>query len=244
MSTPILHTAHSQPNHSQPDTIVVAIVDDHHLYAEGIASVIRMESDMTICSIGHTLGSARTIMQTCMPNVLLLDIDLPDGKSIDCIDELLALSPQTGIVLVSMYASTDYIQKAVQSKIRGYLTKNARRDELLQSIRSVAYQHLATFSAPVMTEMAKLMTQTPSAQPSSAQSINQNPSRIEASALEQLTPREREILHEVQQGRSDEAIGTRLHISPRTVETHRRNIMEKLGISSRIALVQSGQTEK
>jgi DNA-binding NarL/FixJ family response regulator len=229
----VVDTTDNNTVHSEP--ITVAIVDDHRLYAEGIASVIRAEPDMVICAIEYTLASAYTIMRTTMPHVLLLDIDLPDGKSIDCIDELLALSPQTGIVLVSMYAPANYIHKALQTTIRGYLTKNAGRDELVHAIRS-AHQQLITFSPHVMTEMTKFMTM-----PSSTHIVHQNDAQIGAVDMARLTPREREILREVQQGKSDEDIGTRLHISPRTVETHRRNIMEKLGVSSRSALVQSGQ---
>ncbi len=191
----------------------VMIVDDHPMVAEGIQSILESYDDIVVVG---TLGNGRDAldrMETLNPDVILMDLNMPDLGGLTATEIMLEQRPDTRIVILTMHDNPEYISSAMSHGAMGYLLKDVPTDEIKLAIDTV------------MAGKTYLCT---GAQGSIAP-------RTEG-AREALTEREQTILLQLASGKSNKEVARTLDISVRTVETHRKNIKRKLGISSTAGL--------
>jgi DNA-binding NarL/FixJ family response regulator len=198
--------------------ITIAIVDDHPIVLEGLQKVLMQAYDYvsTICfSTGGEF--LNYIKKSGSSDIVLLDITLPDINGIDLCREVKVLSPATCVLAFSNHNERSTIMKLLQHGASGYLLKNAGADEVVACINEALDGQIA-LSREVKEIMAK-------------------PSARDLQVLPALTKREKEILKLVADGQTSAAIAGQLHVSPLTVETHRRNLMQKFNVKSMTAAV-------
>ncbi|WP_170564419.1 response regulator transcription factor [Ruegeria atlantica] len=194
-------------------TIRVLIVDDHPMVAEGIQSILESYDEIEVVG---TLSSGQEAVDQATdlaPDVILMDLNMPGLGGLSATEIILERLPQTRILILSMHDSREYISTALSHGASGYVLKDVPTDEIKQAIDVVmrGEQYLCTGASG-------------SLQPKGD------------SAREALTGREQTILLELAQGKSNKEVAAALDISVRTVETHRKNIKRKLGISSTAGL--------
>ncbi|SFL88960.1 response regulator transcription factor [Shimia aestuarii] len=195
------------------DIVRVAIVDDHPMVAEGIQSILESYDDLTVIA---TLANGREALDTLpglKPDVILMDLNMPELGGLTATEMLLERDPDLRILVLSMHDSPEYISTALSHGAMGYVLKDVQTDEIKTAIDAVmrGERYLCT----------------------GAQGSLEPP---EGGAREQLTSREQTVLLQLAQGKSNKEVAQVLNISVRTVETHRKNIKRKLGISSTAGL--------
>jgi len=196
---------------TQPTRIV--IVDDHPMVAEGVEAILKTYNDIQVLA---TLSDGQQIIdqvETLDPDVILLDLNMPGIGGLSTTEILLEKRPKTRILILSMHDSPEYISSALSHGALGYVLKDVPTDEIKLAIDAVmaGNRYLCT-GAQGSLEPEEGITR------------------------EQLTNREQTILLQLAQGRSNKDVALALDISVRTVETHRKNIKRKLGISSTAGL--------
>ncbi|MEH6829823.1 response regulator transcription factor [Sulfitobacter sp.] len=191
----------------------IAIVDDHPMVAEGIQSILESYDDIEVVG---TLNGGRAVIEaldTLNPDVILMDLNMPDLGGLSATEIVLERRPGTRIVILSMHDSPEYISTALNHGAMGYLLKDVPTDEIKLAIDTVmrGERYLCTGAQGSLTPKDGGMRET-------------------------LTGREQTILLQLAQGQSNKEVALTLDISVRTVETHRKNIKRKLGISSTAGL--------
>lgn len=200
--------------------IRVALVDDHQLVRDGLKSILSSIDDVEV--VGEA-GDGREAIKLCGRldvDVVIMDIAMSGLNGLDATKRITAKHPATNVLILSMYDSEEYIARSMQHGARGYLLKNAQPQEFEDAIRKVASG--AVYLSPEIGEQMR------------RQLINQRP--IE-DPLELLSTRQREILQAIAEGKSTKDIAELLSISPKTVETHRGHLMQKLDIHDVAGLV-------
>ena len=196
-----------------PERLRIAVVDDHPMVAEGIQSILESYDDVEV--VGTLSGARAAIDQldTLDPDVILMDLNMPDMGGLSATEIILERRPGTRIVILSMHDSPEYISSALNHGAMGYLLKDVPTDEIKLAIDTVmrGERYLCTGAQGSLTLKG-------------------------GGARETLTGREQTILLQLAQGRSNKEVALALDISVRTVETHRKNIKRKLGISSTAGL--------
>jgi two-component system, NarL family, response regulator NreC len=197
----------------------VLIVDDHAVVRSGLRLLLDAQEDLEV--VGEA-GSAREAVfeaRTSNPDVILLDVVMPDQSGLEAIPTLLHEHPETKILVLSMQDDPRYVREAFGAGASGYVLKEAADAEVVSAIREVAggarYVHPALGARLVEAETAE------------ARRAEEDP----------LSDREREVLRLLALGHTNQEISTQLYISVRTAETHRAHIMQKLRLSSRAELV-------
>jgi DNA-binding NarL/FixJ family response regulator len=194
-------------------TLRIAIVDDHPMVAEGIQSILESYDDVEI--VGTLTGGRAVIeqLETLNPDVILMDLNMPDLGGLSTTEIVLEQRPGTRIVILSMHDSPEYISSALNHGAMGYLLKDVPTDEIKLAIDTVmrGERYLCTGAKGSLTPKG-------------------------GGVRETLTGREQTILLQLAQGQSNKDVAHTLDISVRTVETHRKNIKRKLGISSTAGL--------
>jgi DNA-binding NarL/FixJ family response regulator len=195
--------------------IAVLIVDDHELLRSGLRSRLERESGIAVVGEADSADQAVARARSLQPDVILLDLIMPRKGGIDAIPDIERAAPDAKILVVSSQAAPSWVRRALSAGAAGYLPKNASDRELVRAIRSVAGG--AGYVEPEL----------------GAQLVIPNPSP----ALDPLSERERDIVHLLALGYTNQEIGKQLFISVRTVDTHRAHIMAKLGLETRAELV-------
>lgn len=201
------------------DVLKLLLADDHHVFRNGINVLLH---DKTSFNVIGEAANGRDLMKKLekeQPDVLLLDINMPDMSGLDVMPMIKERYPDLKVLVFSMHDDADYIKDMLQSGAKGYVLKSVRKDELKRAIRTVAVGD--TYLSKEVS--AKLVA---------------NLSASDSAGGQVLTSREVEVLKLVAQGLTNKKIGDKLFISPRTVDTHRRNMMEKLDLHSAAALTQ------
>lgn len=203
--------------------IRVVVADDHHLVRQGIRALIEQADDMQVVGEAEDGYAAAEMAGQLKPDVLVLDIAMPQLNGIQAIDRIRSASAGTKVVILSMYSDYVLLQQALQAGARGYLLKDAVTEELLLAIR--AANRGATYLSPVVSE--KLLGDV----------LNPHPETESIDPYSVLTPRELEILQLISEGYTNNNIAKMMHISVKTVERHRTNLMAKLGVHNLVELV-------
>ena len=201
------------------------IVDDHPLVREGLKSILKPATEYEVIGQAGRAREALRLVKSLQPDLVLLDLSLPDKSGLEICREIRNISPTTRILIVSMHSKVDYIVKAFQAGATGYMTKESATERLLGGIERVLdgeYYMDGSVSHRVVEELM----QTPDRE-----------MKITDAAYDTLTPREQEITVLLSEGCSAKEAAEKLFISPKTVENHRTNIMNKLGLRSTLELV-------
>jgi len=203
----------------------ILIVDDHPLVREGLKSILKPATEYEVVGQAGRAREALHLVKSLKPDLVLLDLSLPDKSGLEICREIRNISPPTRILIVSMHSKVDYIVKAFQAGATGYMTKESATKRLLGGIARVLdgeYYMDGSVSHRVVEELM----QTPDRE-----------MKITDAAYDTLTPREQEIMVLLAEGCSAKKAAEKLFISPKTVENHRTNIMNKLGVHSTLELV-------
>lgn len=194
-------------------TIRVVIVDDHPMVAEGIEALLETYDELTVVAALSSGQEAVDRVDELNPDVILLDLNMPGLGGLSATELILEKRPETKIVILSMHDTPEYISTALSHGARGYLLKDVPTEEIFTAIQTVmsGQDYLCTGAKGSLKP------------------------RI-TDGREPLTSREQTILLQLATGKSNKDVAAELNISVRTVETHRKNIKRKLGISSTAGL--------
>ena len=193
----------------------VIIADDHRIVTDGLTKIINENTDIQVLGVATTLTALTEMLPNLRPDVLLLDVALPDGDGIDAIPQLRVLQPDLRIIVLTMFGEASVIHRALQNGADGYLFKSASADELLGAIKAVASgeQFLCDEARHILCEEKE----TPAT----------------------LTMREREILGLIAEGRTMKEIADRLCLGFETVHSYTKNLRQKLGCNNSASLVRT-----
>ena len=203
----------------------VVIVDDHPLFREGLKSIIRRDTRYEIVGEAGNGHDAMQVIGEQRPDLVLLDVALPDKAGLELISEIKKVSSKTIIMIISMHSKVDYIVKAFKAGATGYVVKDSAAERLLQGIDAVLRDEYFLDSSVSHKVIEKLME------------LPKEEARITDRGYDLLTSREQEILALLAEGLSAKEVAEKLFISPRTVENHRSSIMRKLDLHSNHDLI-------
>lgn len=211
--------------------IRLLIADDHQLMLDGIQSLVSDAADIEVIALAHNGREALDLVARHKPDVVLLDIDMPVMTGPEALELMRAAHPQARVIMLTMHYEKALIELCVKRGAAGYLLKNTTRDELLMALHKVAAGQ-TYFSGDVTMAL-----------------LNQPVADVRAqqaatTGLDELTDREMEILKLIAEGLSNTQIGDKLFISPRTVDTHRTNLMRKLNVSNIAGLIRIAYKNK
>ncbi len=198
--------------------IKLVLADDHRLMQDGLKSRLEREDNLDILSCVGTGTEALQATLTLKPDVLLLDINMPNLNGIEVLEKLATSKSETAVIMLSMHDSKDYVVRSVKAGAKGYVLKDVGSEELVMAINQVAQGR--SYLCPQASD--RLLEQ-----------INEKPETKD----DTLSKRESDVLKEIVNGSCNKDIADALHISVRTVETHRLRIKKKLGANSTAALV-------
>ena len=198
-------------------SIRVLIVDDHGIVRHGLARSIQQQEDMEVVGQAMDGHSAVQLTRELSPNVVLMDVSMPDLNGIEATREIVRESPGTRVIALSMHSAKRYVREMFRAGASGYLLKDCEFDELVQTIRLIAEGQ--TYISPSISQIV-------------VESYMRSSPDDKDSAFSVLTQREREVLQLMAEGSSTKQIAMRLFISPKTVEAHRLRIMNKLDIDN------------
>jgi DNA-binding NarL/FixJ family response regulator len=193
----------------------VLLVDDHHLFTSSLKAVLEVEPDLVVVGTAGTIEAARAATASVAPDVILLDVRLPDGDGISAMDDLRSLRPSVQIVLLTASTSEALLVQAVEHGAAGFIAKTGTLDEVRTAVRAAA-QGEAVISPALL---ARLLPR-----------LARQPRHLGAD----LTAREQEMLALLAEGLSNSAIAERLTVSVFTVRNHVTNLSAKLGAHSKL----------
>lgn len=204
-------------------TTSLLLVDDHDVVRSGLRMLLENESDVEIVGEAGTGREALEAVHWLKPDVVLMDIGLPDLSGIEATTQIKEKAPDTAVVALTIHEDEEYFFKMLEAGASGYVPKRAAPEELLTAIRVAAAGEVYLYPS-----LAKLLVK---------DFLHQDPTDSGAQTLNGLTDREGEVLAYLADGATNAEIGEILHISPKTVARHRENIMRKLNLHSRTELV-------
>ncbi|ADU95623.1 response regulator [Geobacillus sp. Y412MC52] len=208
----------------------IAIIDDHQLFREGIKRILEFEGDFEVVAEGSDGSEALSIVETYRPDLVLMDINMPDINGVEATKQLIEAYPDTKVVVLSIHDDENYVMRALQTGAAGYLLKEMDADTLIEAVRIVAeggsYLH-PKVTHNLIREYRRLTTEKGGAV------VKQEVRR----PLHLLTRRECEVLQLLADGKSNRAIGEALYISEKTVKNHVSSILQKLSVNDRTQAV-------
>jgi RNA polymerase sigma factor (sigma-70 family) len=199
------------------------VVDDHAIFREGLRALLDMEDDFEVIGEASRGDEAVAMVSEEPPDVILLDLHLPDGSGAQFCKKLLQASPKSKVLILSAYDDDQEVSAALISGASGYVLKTVGGERLADNIRSVYGGEVLlapTVAAKVVRQLSRLREET---------------SRQEE-ALDALTPREREVFFLASRGLKNSEIASELYLSEKTIKTHLRNIYNKLNLASKAEL--------
>jgi DNA-binding NarL/FixJ family response regulator len=200
--------------------IRVHIVDDHKMLVEGLCMLINESGTAKVTAVSHDAAHCHRILTTDTPDVLLLDINLPDANGVDLCAELKSKYPDLKILALTSYGEYTVVRRMIENGALGYVLKNAMREEVIAGIEAVASGELF-----LCHEVDVLMK------------------KQENTAI-WLTLRERELLKLIVEGYTNPEIAEKIFLSPETIKGYRKNLLFKLGVKNTATLVKLAIEEK
>jgi DNA-binding NarL/FixJ family response regulator len=200
--------------------ISVCIVDDHTLFRNGLRLLLNASSEVRVVAEAGNGQEYLRLLKDTVPDVTLMDIEMPGMNGIETAAEAVKLFPELRIITLSMYGEEEYYVKMIDAGARGFILKNSDINEVISAIKAV-YEGGTYFSQDLLLNVVK----------------NIRSGRLTATADTHLSEREIEILRKICQGYSNQEIADQLNISKRTVDKHRSNLLEKTGSKNTANLV-------
>ena len=204
-------------------SIKVFIADDHAMVREGLRLILEAERDISVIGEAADGRQAVRLIQRLAPDVAIMDISMPKLNGIEATYQILNSKTFTRIIILSMHSSKEHIFRALEAGALGYLLKESAGKEMVKAIRAV-YAGNRFLSDRISQTVIE-------------DYIHQRIADSEESPIKRLSPREREVLQLVVEGKSSAEIASNLFLSPKTVETYRSRLMHKLGIKDLPGLV-------
>jgi two-component system, NarL family, response regulator NreC len=202
--------------------IKVILADDHHIVREGLRGLLEKQADMEVVAEAPNGREALRLSRQLKPDLVVMDISMPDLNGIDATRQILDEMPKVKVIALSMHADKQFVEGMLRAGVKGYLLKDCASEELIQCIHTVSSGRV--YLSPAITPMI----------------VREfvNPTRNEVPAVScELSGREREVLQMIAEGRSTKEIADALFISVKTVESHRKNIMNKTELHTVAELV-------
>lgn len=200
------------------DRLRILIVDDHLLFRDGLRALLAAAPDTELVGEAATGNEAVSLAAEVQPDVVVMDLQLPDLNGVEATRRIVQTSPHVGVLVVTMFEDDGSVFAAMRAGARGYLLKGAKYDEMLRAIRAVGGGE-AIFSPAIAT---RLMTYFANIRPAAVPQV-----------FPELSGREREILDLIARGQKNADIAARLFLSPKTVRNHVSNILSKLQVADR-----------
>jgi two-component system response regulator NreC len=199
-------------------SIRILLADDHAIVRDGVRALLEKQSDMTV--VGEAADGRETVQlaEEHSPDVVVMDIAMPNMNGIEATRRIVASSPRTAVVILSMHQDESYVLRSLKAGAKGYLLKDSLRSDVIEAVRSVAQ------GRSFLTKKVSRMLQ--------EDYIRVMQSRGVEDSYDLLTDREREILQLIAEGKTNKEAAMVLNISTTTVETHRTHILQKLGLHS------------
>jgi two-component system, NarL family, response regulator NreC len=196
--------------------IRVLLADDHKLIRAGLVLVVQQQPDLSVIGEADDGRQAVQLVESLRPDVVVMDIGMPNLNGIEAARQITASRPDTAVVILSMHADEGYVLRALKAGARAYLLKDSATTDLVQAIRAVVEGK--SFFSPAVSKVL----------------LQDYMRKLRRSGAEDsydlLSPREREVLQLVAEGKSNKEVANLLNLSPYTVETHRAKIMQKLNL--------------
>ncbi len=211
------------------DQIRILIADDHPMFREGIVQSLASEKDFAIIGQASNGKNAIKMAKELLPDVLLLDITMPDQDGITIAKKISAAFPVIQIIMLTASENEDDLMKALKAGARGYVLKGISAKELVKVVRTIVAG--GTYISPDMANLILFELSQPS----------------QPDPLSELSDREKEILKLVAKGYTNREIGTQIHLSEKTIKHYMTNILQKLHVRSRVEaalLVQKRELER
>jgi DNA-binding NarL/FixJ family response regulator len=199
-------------------TVRVVVVDDHPLFRDGVVTAFSGEEDLEVVGEADDVASAIRVVGEVVPDVVLMDLNLPDASGIDATRTLMDAHPELRVLVMTMSTEDDAVVAAMRAGARGFVVKGAGRRELVESVRAVAGGG-AVFSREVADRLTGYFA-----------GLSAVPGR---EAFPQLSEREREVLELLAAGHDNRGIARRLFLSDKTVRNYVSNLLTKLDVESR-----------
>lgn len=200
------------------EPIRVMLVDDHEVLRTGLRAVLSAAKDMIVVGEAKSGREAIALAARVHPDVVLMDLTMDDIDGLEATRQINRMEPRPRVLVLTMHDEEEYLAEALKAGASGYLVKSAAHNELVDSVRAVAYGDV--YVRPAAAQVL-------------AQRLRSEKATHTRADFERLTEREREVLRLVAEGYTAPEIGERLVISPKTVDTYKQRINEKLGMSSR-----------
>ena len=214
---------------SQRDNLSIVIADDHPVFRLGLRQIIEEEPGFEVVGEAGDGQGALEMIRTLRPAIAILDVAMPQLDGLVLARQLLAGESSVEIIFVTMFREEKLFNKALEAGVKGYVLKDSAATDIVSCIKAVAAgQHYA--SPALTTYLVKRVRRAATDEP--------------RSGVESLTPTERRVLSLIADYKTSKAIGEELFISPRTVDTHRNNICQKLGIHGSHALMKFALAQK
>jgi DNA-binding NarL/FixJ family response regulator len=202
-------------------SVTIVVVDDHPIVRQGLRHLLEAESEFRVVGEAEDGIEALQLIERLKPDILVLDMMMPSLNGLEVLRRIKNISPITRTIILSMQSADAYVFESLKNGAVGYVLKETGPSELVKAVHEVIQgnQYLsAKLSKRLQTSVQRIMDTL-------------------SDAYETLTAREREILQMTAEGRTSQEIGDKLVISPRTVEIHRRNLTNKLGIKNQAGLI-------
>jgi DNA-binding NarL/FixJ family response regulator len=206
------------------DLIRVVLADDHAVVRAGLKAVLGAARDIEVIGEAKTGLEAVALAERFKPDVIVMDLSMPDMDGTEATKQIVAKGLEVKVLILTMHVEEDYLIPLIEAGAAGYLVKSAADRELVDAVRAVAHGDMYVRAAAARV-LAKNLT-------------NKDPAKEERDRFDKLTDRERDVLKFVAQGFSAPEIGEKLFISPKTVDTYKQRIQEKLGLNHRSDYVQ------
>ncbi len=198
-------------------SISILIVDDHQIMREGLCSMIEQEPGFSVVGDASNGREALELIEETQPDVVIMDINMPDMNGTEATRRVTKEFPNTRIVALSMHSDKYFVTEMLKAGASGYLLKDCSKNEIVEAIRTVAADK--SYLCPEITGII-------------LEDYVQKTTDESQSEMARLTKKEREVLQLIAEGHTSKEIASRLHSATKTVETHRLNIMSKLEIHS------------
>lgn len=198
-------------------SVRIVIADDHKLMREGLSSLLSQQADIEVVGQATNGREAVQLAERDNPDVVVMDVSMPDLNGIDATRQIISRSPRTRVIALSMHSDRQFVAEMFRAGARGYLLKDSAFEELASAITRVARDE--TYIAPKINGF-KL------------EDYTKTDDRADSLIAPRLSEREREVLQMMAEGKGTKEIAADLHLSAKTVETHRQHLMEKLDMYS------------
>jgi len=207
----------ANPKCALPESIRILVVDDHPLFRHGLIQLLNSDDGFSVCGEATSAGEAMEVIRKVKPHLVIADLGLKGTNGIELTKMIVAEFPRVAVLILSMHDESLYAVRSLRAGARGYVTKQEALGSVLEAVRAVMDGH--TYLSPKMASQV-------------ISKVVVNRVSPDEEITDRLSDRELEVLEMIGAGREIKAIAKALHLSPKTVETHRTHIKEKLNLEN------------